>query len=103
MHRPITSLRSITKLPSAWIPLALSLSALMVMAAGPVLFGDLHSQDEGPTAHIWQLLMAGQVPVVLFFAIRWLRRAPGPSLKMLSLQAGGVLANCAVVYLLGVG
>lgn len=103
MNQSVRSFGTMTKLPSAFVPVAMSFIALLVMLIGPALFGDLHSKDEGPTAHIWQILMAGQIPVVVFFAIKWLRRAPRPTLKVLALQAGGILANVAAVFLLGVG
>ena len=54
--------------------------------------------DEGAVAHIWQLLMAGQLPVLLFFAVTWLRRAPRQTLGVLALQAGAVLAAMAPVF-----
>ena len=43
-------------------------------ALGTVLFhivtvGTAPQPDEGAAAHIWQLLMAGQVPVVMFYAV----------------------------------
>jgi len=31
--------------------------------------------DEGAVAHLWQILMAAQVPVLLFFALKWRQRA----------------------------
>jgi hypothetical protein len=45
--------------------------------------------------------MAGQLPVLLFFAIKWLPRAPRQTLYVLALQAGAVLAAMAPVYFLG--
>jgi len=35
------------------------------------IYGIVHETDEGPAAHIFQILMAAQVPVVAFFAIKW--------------------------------
>ena len=81
----------------------MSVLALLTVLLGPLFFGDLHANDEGPTAHIWQLLIGGQVPLAVFFAFKWLQRAPGQAWKVLSIQVGAVLANCAVVFLLGVG
>jgi hypothetical protein len=49
----------------------------------------------------WQLSMAGQLPLLLFFAIKWLPRAPKQTLYVLALQAGAVLAAMAPVYFLG--
>lgn len=63
----------------------------------------LREADEGTDAHLWQLLMVGQLPVLAFFAKRWLPRAPRETLKVLALQAGAVLANLAVVFFSGLG
>jgi hypothetical protein len=44
--------------------------------------------------------MTVQMPIVLFFAVKWLRRAPGQTLRILGLQAGAWLASCAPIYFL---
>jgi hypothetical protein len=44
--------------------------------------------------------MAGQVPVVAFFAITWLPRSPRQALLVLALQAGAAFAALAPVFLL---
>jgi len=54
--------------------------------------------DEGAVAHIWQILMAGQLPLLLFFAIQWLRKAPRQAIGVLAVQAGAVLAAMAPVF-----
>ncbi len=79
----------------------MSLVALAVVLAHFAIFGIVHESDEGAAAHIFQLLMAGQVPVVAFFAISWLPRAPGPALRILALQVGAALAPLAAVFLSG--
>jgi hypothetical protein len=56
--------------------------------------------DEGAIAHLWQLLMAGQMPALAFFLIKWLPRAPKQTLYVLMLQATAVLAAMAPVYFL---
>ncbi len=86
------------KQPSAWLPVAMSASALALVLGHVALFGVVREADEGATAHLWQLLMAGQVPVVAYFALRWLPRAPGQALRVLALQAVAALAACAPVY-----
>jgi hypothetical protein len=96
-----TSLGSVIKHPSAFLPLAMSLTALAMVLGYVALYGVVHQADEGAVAHLWQLLMAGQVPVVAFFAIKWLPRAPRPTLYVLGLQAGAVLASMAPVFFLG--
>jgi hypothetical protein len=44
--------------------------------------------------------MAGQIPVIVFFAIKWLPRTPGPAVLVLALQAVAGLAAIAPVFLL---
>jgi len=88
------------KLPSAFLPLAMSLTALGIVLGHIVLYGVAREADEGTAAHLWQILMAGQIPVVVFFAIKWLMRAPKQALYILGLQAGAALAAMAPVYFL---
>jgi hypothetical protein len=57
--------------------------------------------DEGTAAHIWQLRMAGQMPVLLFFAVKWLPRAPRQTLFVLGLQVLAVLQAMEPVYFPG--
>ena len=95
------SLGSVIRKPSAFLPLAMSLAALAMVLGYIALYGVVCQTDEGAVAHLWQLLMAGQVPVVAFFAVKWLPRAPRPTLCVLGLQAGAVLASVAPVFFLG--
>ena len=85
---------------SAFVPLVMSFAALATVLIHVGMFGAAREADEGTAAHIWQLLMAGQVPVVAFFAIKWLPRAPRQALPVLALQVGAVLAALAPVYFL---
>lgn len=90
----------IVKLPSAYLPLAMSLLALGVVLFTLAMFGIPHEKDEGAAAHIWQLLMAGQLPLLAFFAVKWLPRAPKETLCVIALQLAAVLAAMAPVYFL---
>ncbi len=90
-----------TRQPGAVVPIAMSIAALGTVLYHVAMFGIARQTDEGAAAHIWQLLMAGQVPVIAFYAIRWLPRAPGTALQVLALQAGAALAALAPVYWLG--
>jgi hypothetical protein len=100
MNQYPNSVIALTKKPSAFLPLAMSLTALAVVLGHVAMFGVVHEADEGAAAHIWQLLMAGQMPVLAFFAIKWLPRAPRQTLYVLALQAGAALASMAPVFFL---
>jgi hypothetical protein len=93
------------KEPSAFVPLAMSLIALTLVVFK--VLGDLathgavvHEADEGIAAHLWQLFMVGQMPVLAFFAFKWLPRAPRQALYILSLQIGVALTSIAPVLFL---
>jgi hypothetical protein len=88
------------KQPSAFFALAMSLAALALVLSHSAIFGVVLEADEGAAAHIFPLLMAAQVPVVAFFAIKWLPRAPRQALEVLALQAGAALAAFAAVFFL---
>ena len=100
MNRFPNSIVALSKLPSAFVPMAMSLTALAVVLVNIAMFGVVHEADEGATAHIWQLLMAGQIPVLAFFIIKWLPRAPRQTLYVFALQACAALASIAPVFFL---
>ncbi len=92
---------SLLKRPSAFLPVAMSLAALGVVVTRVAVMGTAPESDEGTAAHLWQLLMAGQIPVIAFFAITWLPRRPRQALVVLALQAAAVVTAAAPVFLLG--
>jgi len=98
MDRDPLSFGAAVRRPSALIPLAMSLTALAIVLGHIGIYGHAREADEGAAAHLWQILMAGQMPVLAFFAIKWLRRAPKQALGVLALQAGAVLASMAPVF-----
>jgi hypothetical protein len=69
--------------PSAFVPMAMSLIALAVVLGHIAIFGAARETDEGAAAHIWQLLMGLQMPILSFFAIKWLPKAPRQTLIVL--------------------
>lgn len=91
---------SMIRLPSAFLPVAISLAALALVLGHVALFGVTHEADEGAAAHIWQLLMAAQVVIIVFFALKYVPRQPGQALPVLALQIVAALAACAPVFFL---
>ena len=94
------NLRTMIKRPSAFVPVAMSFAAFAVVFVHIIMSGTARQADEGTAAHLWQLLMAAQIPIVTFFAIRWLPQSPRSALPVLALQAVAALAALAPVYLL---
>jgi peptidoglycan/LPS O-acetylase OafA/YrhL len=91
---------NILRHPSAFLPIVMSLLAVTVILTHIVRFGTAPQADEGTSARLWQLLMGLQIPVIAFFAIRWLPQSPRSALFVLALQAAAAIAALAPVYLL---
>ena len=92
---------SLTKRPSAYLPVAMSLVALTLVLGYVAIYGFKSSQpqDEGAAAHLFQLLMVLQAPIVLFFALKWLPREPREALTVLALQLGAWCAALGTLFL----
>ncbi len=88
------------KHPSAFLPVVMSVAALTTVLVFLALHGTAPQADEGAAAHIWQILMVAQVPIVAFFAIKWMPQWPRQTGLILGLQVGAALAAMAPVFLL---
>ena len=71
---------------SAFLLLA-SLAGLGAVLGYGAITGFVREADEGTVAHLWQLLMAAQLPLGAFFAITWLPRSARWALLGLALLA----------------
>ena len=88
------------KRPTAFLPVVMSLASIALVLGHIVTSGVAPQPDEGTAAHLFQLLMITQVPIVTFFALKWVPRARRQALEVLALQAAAALAAFAPVYLL---
>ena len=89
------------KMPSAFLPIAMAVAALAVVLVHVVLFGTASDPDEGAAAHVFQLLVAGQVLLAGYFALRWLPTQPRQALWVLAFQVLALLLSCVPVFALG--
>src|SRR5476651_973641 len=94
------SFLNMLKRPSGFLPMLMSLIALATVLTHVAMFGAAREADEGAAAHIFQLLIIAEAPVVAFFAMKWLPRVPKLALSILAMQVGAVLAALAPVYFL---
>jgi uncharacterized membrane protein HdeD (DUF308 family) len=97
------SVLSLSKKPSAFAPIVMSVIALALFVGSIAAHSGVvvRERDEGAMVHIWQLLIAGQLPIVAYFVFRWLPRVPQQTVYVLALQIGAALAAMAPVYFLG--
>jgi hypothetical protein len=66
----------------------MSVAALGLVGLQLVTVGVTRQADEGAAAHLFQLLLAAQLSIVAYFAVRWLPRQSRSALAVLALQAG---------------
>jgi hypothetical protein len=79
----------------------MSVVALAIVLIHVAKFGVAREADEGTAAHLWQILMAGQLPIIAWIAIRWLPKNPKATFVVLALQLLAGLAAAAPVFYLG--
>jgi len=89
---------ALMKRPSAFIPVGMSAIALAIVLGYAAIFGIARQADEGTAAHTWQLLIAGQLPVIAFFAIKWVPKHPKQGLLVLGLQLASAIAAMFPVW-----
>ena len=80
--------------------MAMSLAALALVLIHVARYGLVRETDEGTSAHLFQLLMVLQVPIIMFFAIKWLPRAPRQALFVLAIQLVTALAAFVALFLM---
>ena len=96
------TVRALLRQPTGFLPVAMSCGALAMIVWFVAAHGVARQSDEGAQAHLWQLLVAGQVPLIAYFAFRWLPAARRPALVVLALQAAAVvLLAVAPLWALG--
>jgi hypothetical protein len=86
-----TRIGALIRQPAGWLPIAMSVGALAMIVWYVAAHGVARQPDEGTQAHLWQLLVAGQLPVIAYFALTRLPRAVRPALVVLGVQVAAVL------------
>lgn len=89
------------RLPSAYMPLVMSVSAVVFMLLYVAVYGvsDPGGDERGP-ARLFQLIMLAQLPIMAYFAIRWLPIAPKQGLIVLAMQIlAWVTPVALIIYL----
>jgi hypothetical protein len=89
---------ALAKRPTAFLPVLMSLAALTLVLVHIAWFGTQRQADEGTPAHLFQLLMAAQLPIIATFAAKSLPQAPRRALGVLAIQLIAAIAAFAPVF-----
>lgn len=94
-------MKSLLKKTSAWLPIAMSIAAFTLTTVHVTLFGvNRAPHDEGTPAHLFQILMAFQLPIIGFFVLKWLPEKPKEAIKILAIQIVAIIINFSLIYFL---
>lgn len=84
--------------PSGFIPLLCSFAALTTVFVALASAAGARHADEGAAAHIFQLLIFAQIPMLVFFGLRWARKATWAALTILVAQIIAIGVAIAPVW-----
>lgn len=94
-------MNSLLKKPSAWLPIAFSFAILLMELWAVMTYGVASAQrdkDEGVLAHLFQIWLVLEIPMILYFATRWLQENPRKAFLILIIQIFAVLAGMFPVF-----
>lgn len=86
---------------SAWSPVIMSIGAVVLVGVQIAMHGTQPTRDEGALAHLWQLLVLGQVPIIGFFVFRWFRANPRQGATVLVAQLLAAASALVPVHVMG--
>lgn len=87
--------------PAAYVPIAMSFLALCVVLMAVLVFGAEPAPDEGTAAHLFQLLIAGQAPFVLWGVVSTIGAQPREAAVVLALQVLAAVVAFTPVFAWG--
>ncbi len=94
-------MKLLLKKPSAWVPIVLSLAALVAMLVSIAIAGvPARQPDEGVGAHFFQIWLVLETVLVLIFTAKWLPESPKQTILILILQIITILLPMSIVFFL---
>jgi hypothetical protein len=91
---------SLIRRPSAFVPVLMSTAAASLVVEFLIRVGRVRQTDEGTEAHLFQLLLVAQLPIIAYFAVTNLPRQPRQSIVVLAVQFIAGVAALSLLYFL---
>ncbi|MCB0794742.1 MAG: hypothetical protein KDB88_08400 [Flavobacteriales bacterium] len=84
----------------AWLPMVLSILAIGLVLTHAMVLGRDRAADEGTAAHVFQLLLVLQVPIIALFIRRWFGSDRHRTMRVLGVQAGliAIAIGCVLLF-----
>ena len=94
----VSNVISLAGKPSGFIPLLCSFAALTTVVVALASGAGARQPDEGAAAHIFQVLIVAQAPMLAFFGLRWARKTTWAALTILIAQIFAIGVAIAPVW-----
>ena len=82
--------RTKINLAAGLLPVAMSLAALAIVLIAVTTGWERNLADEGVAAHLFQLLIVGEIPVILLFLLTAERSRTRPIIGLAAVQAAAI-------------
>ncbi len=92
-------MRGFSQTVGRWGPIALSAAAILLLLTALATGWERGLKDEGVVAHLWQISIALQIPLVVLFLATADWRRPGGVAKIFALQVAALGLAMAPVAL----
>ncbi len=93
-----SNLISFARKPSSFVPLLCSFAAFATVIVALLSSTGTRQSDEGAAAHIFQLLIVAQIPMLAFCGLRWARKPTWAALSVLAAQIAAIGIAVAPVW-----
>ena len=94
----VSNVISLAGKPSGYIPILCSFAALTTVVVALASGAGARQPDEGAAAHIFQVLIVAQAPMLAFFGLRWTRKTTWAALTILIAQLFAIGVAIAPVW-----
>jgi hypothetical protein len=91
---------NVLKQPSVFAPVVLSLAAFVLVLGSSIFLGMGHAADGSSADNIYRVLLASQLPVVIFRVVRRVQTYPSETLGILAIQGAAAFLAFAVHFIL---
>ena len=82
----------------ALLPLAMTIAVVIAGLLEGLRTGFARQPDEGTAAHLFQILLPLEIPIILAFAVTQLERRPTWTRSIIALQLGAAAALVLAVF-----
>lgn len=90
--------KDLIKRPSAFVPILMSILAIIILLIHIMIAGVEEKQGEEIVTDVFEILIIWQLPVIIFFALKWMSQSFKNALIVLFLQIAVAAGAFCLIY-----